>query len=291
MQNTTERLKAYLPDSINSILSELNAAQRSALKEIRLRLQRPLMLNFGNEVKFYGKTTRPQIAHVIRKISDYSLNSVKNDILKGFVTIPGGIRVGISGEAVIKNGEITFLHNINGISFRIAREKKGVADGVIRDIYDGRNIFNTLVISPPMMGKTTLLRDIARLLSRSMNVCIIDERSEIAACMDSVPSFDVGDRTDIIDSAPKALAIPMAVRSLSPDVVLTDEIGTLDDCTALYDAAKSGVYFVASMHAGSCDDAIKKHFTARLFEDGTVKRLIVLGKNNIVGSISEIIKL
>lgn len=291
MPDIIQNVLRYMPNSAKDTIYSLNTVQKSTLKEIRLRLQRPLMLNFGDNVKFYQNTTKDDILYVTNKLSDYSLNSVKESLCKGFITVSGGIRVGIAGEFVIHNGEIKFIHNINGLNFRIPHEKKGVADEIIKYIYDGKTIFNTLIISPPMMGKTTLLRDIARQLSSSVNVCIIDERSEIAACVNSVPSFDVGARTDIIDSLAKAQAITMAVRSLSPDVILTDEIGSQNDCNALYDAAKSGVGFVASIHAKNKLDAMQRQGMIRLFDNEVVKRLIILGKNNIAGSIDSIIEL
>lgn len=291
MKDTLNYVSEYLPLNIKSILDSLNSTQKASLKEIRIRRQKPVMLNFGNDVKFYHNATKEDISNTVNKLSDYSLNSVKESLCRGFITVPGGIRVGISGETVIKNGNVAFIHNINGLNFRIPQEKKGIADSVINYIYDGNTLFNTLVISPPMMGKTTLLRDIARQLSQSMNVCIIDERSEIAACVNSVASFDIGIRTDIIDSAPKPQAIAMAVRSLSPDVIVTDEIGSVDDCNALFDASKSGVGFVASLHAQSKSDAMQRQGMLQLFENGIVKRIVILGKNNVVGSVSDIVKL
>lgn len=291
MQDIIQNVLKYMPNSVKDTIYSLNSVQKSTLKEIRLRLQRPFMLNFGDNVKFYQITTKDDILYVTNKLSDYSLNSVKESLCRGFITVAGGIRVGIAGEFIIQNREIKFIHNINGLNFRIPLEKKGAADGIIKYVYDGKTIFNTLIISPPMMGKTTLLRDIARQLSAFVNVCIIDERSEIASCVNSVPSFDVGPRTDIIDSLAKAQAITMAVRSLSPDVILTDEIGSESDCNALFDAAKSGVSFVASVHAKNKADAIKRSGMTKLFENEIVKRLIILGKNNIVGSIDSIIEL
>lgn len=291
MQDIINYISEYLPPDIQSILQNLNPAQKSSLKEIRIRRQRPIMLAFGNDVKFYHSATNEDISSTLNKISDYSLNSVKDSVRKGFITVQGGIRVGISGEIVMKNNEIAFIHNINGLNFRIPQEIKGIADSVINYIYDGNTLFSTLVISPPMMGKTTLLRDIARQLSKAMNVCIIDERSEIAACVNSVPSFDVGIRTDIIDSAPKPQAIAMAIRSLSPNVIVTDEIGSIEDCSALFDAAKSGVGFVASMHAQSKADAMQRQGMPPLFQNDVIKRIITLGKNKLVGSISDIVKL
>lgn len=291
MQDKINYISEYLPPGIKMILFNLTSSQKAMLKEIRIRQQKPLMLSFGKDIKFYHNPTKDDIINTVNKLSDYSLNSVKDSVRKGFITIPGGIRVGISGEIVMKNNEIAFIHNINGLNFRIPQEKMGIADNVIDYIYDGTALFNTLVISPPMMGKTTLLRDIARQLSQFMNVCIIDERNEIAACVNSVSSFDVGIRTDIIDSAPKPQAIAMAIRSLSPNVIVTDEIGSIEDCNALFDAAKSGVGFVASIHAQNKSDAMQRHGMLPLFENGIIKRIIILGKNNVIGSISDILKL
>lgn len=291
MHDIINTVTQYLPPRHKCLLTDLNSSQKQALKEVRYRLSRPIMLDFGSSFNSYGKADKNDISYILGKLSDHSLNSVKESLCKGYITLSGGIRAGISGEAVLKNGEITFLHNINGINFRIPREKNGIADRILNDIFDGKNVFNTLVLSPPMMGKTTLLRDIARQLSSYFNVCVIDERNEIAACVNGIPSFDVGDRTDIISGSPKDVGIIMAIRSLSPDVILTDEIGSVKDVLALYDAAGSGVKFIASMHGEDQNDAKQKQSLNILFANNIIKRIIILGKNGIVGQIKDVIKL
>ncbi len=291
MDIVTDYISSLLPPVFAKYISSLPQAKKNILKEIRLRMGKPLALEYGNGCTFaqaQGSVTQDDITAVMALLSDYSVNSVKDKLRRGFIPLKYGCRAGVAGEIIIKNGEIEFQRNINSINIRIARECTGCSDSVFSSIYNGSQIFSTLIISPPMTGKTTLLRDIARRLGDVANVCIIDERGEIASCYNGIPQFDVGKRTDILDLCSKPQGIPMAVRSMAPDVIITDEIGSTDDCRALADAAQCGVSFIATMHSNSIDSAQKRESTHKLFSDGIIKRAILLGNSKGVGTVEEI---
>lgn len=281
---------SLLPQRLRYVEGMLSDKKYQSLRELRLRVGHPLMAECLPEALFFDTLTPDDIRYTVEKISDHSLSSIREKLRQGFVTLKYGCRVGLAGQAVIKNGQIDTVSDINGISIRIPREKRGCADGLLPYITAGGTLRSAVILSPPMMGKTTLLREIARLLGQSFNVCIIDERSEIAACSMGVPQFDVGIRTDVLDNVPKAIGIPMAIRSLSPNVIITDEIGGTEDRDALADAARCGCAFVASMHAASLEDAKSRKGCSALLTDGTVKVAVILSSRN-VGQIERIIYL
>ena len=167
------------------------------------------------------------------------------------------------------------MAEVSGFNIRIAREWKGCADGILSQVEASEG---TLIVSPPGLGKTTLLRDIARLLSqRGARVCVIDERGEIAACIDGVPTLDVGPRTDVFSMCPKKTAIMIAVRALSPDVVVTDELGAPGDHEAVLEASRCGVRVVASAHGASLDPASLMAGVSRIIREGAFSLGVLLG--------------
>ncbi len=278
----------YLPSSVINLILSLTENQFSQLKEIRLRIGKPCVLHFTKDTKLGCIITKEDIDITLARISDNSLNSVKNQLCQGYITLSGGIRAGIAGEAVIKDGKVSFIHNINGICFRLPREIKGCGSAVAAQIAGEPQPMGTLIISPPGMGKTTLLRDICHILAQNTVVCVIDERDELAACAMGVPSFDMGCHCDIISRTPKHIAIPRAVRTLSPCIIVTDEIGGNEDMHALLDCVTSGVGFVASLHGSSLADA--KARLPLLFEYDAVRLAVLIGRGG-VGRIDEILKL
>ena len=294
MESVLDYIKEFLPIRFSRYIDTLPESKKAGIKEIRLRSGKPVAVELGDKCIFAENesyVSAEDIALVMNLLCDYSMNSVKEKISKGFIPLKYGCRAGIAGEAVIKNGNIEFQRNINSINIRIAHEYRGCAEKIFNDIYSKGNVFSTLIVSPPMMGKTTLLRDIARSLGNYVNVAIIDERSEIASCFCGVPQFDTGKRTDVLDGCPKPEGIAMAVRSMAPDVIITDEIGGSNDCKALMEAAVCGVSFIAAMHADSIESAKKRQSARELFDCGIIKRVILLGKSNGIGTIEEVIKL
>ncbi len=262
-------LVEYMSEPVRRILGMLDFGD---VQEIRLRRNKPLSIHFFDGYMFAGKNgvlTRDggrayivsgnDIERCMELLCRGSVYSYQDEICAGYITVGGGHRVGICGKAVMKDGMLTFIKDVSGLNFRYAREIVGVADGVMKHIDAGGMVKNTLIVSAPSQGKTTMLRDIARALScRGHKILIADERSEIAAVSDGICGYDVGMLTDVLDACPKAMAILMAVRSMSPEVIISDEIGSEADFAALYDAARCGVSVVASIHASSA---------SRLFEN------------------------
>lgn len=278
----------------------LHACSFHNLQEIRLRINRPVMLYYGDRTSYLaakgGETSSREQAvfagmeDIARLISAFCRSSVyayQEEIKEGFITIRGGHRIGISGKAVIDGGKIKNIGFISGVNIRIAREFKHSADGCIRHICEGNRIYNSIIISPPGVGKTTILRDCARQLSARFKVVIVDERSEIAACGQGIPRFDVGEQSDVLDAFPKPEGIIHALRSLSPDVIITDEIGTEQDLKAVSELLKGGCKIVTSMHGYTIEEALeKKRRLMELFETA-----ILLGKKNGVPEVKQCLKL
>ncbi len=289
MSKTLNYAASLLPDMHKSFVLSLNDKQKEAVTELRFRLGRPFAVKFNDSGIFSQSTvTQNDINYTMALLSDHSLNSVRDKLIRGFIPLKYGCRAGVAGETVIKNGSIDFITSISGINIRIAREKIGSADKIIHEIYSSRGINSTLIVSPPGMGKTTLLRDIARMIGNNVNTVIIDERSEIASCKNGTPTFDIGKMTDVIDQCPKDLGVMMALRSLSPKVIIVDEIGSASDSEALAEAYRSGVAFIATMHSGSIEDGAKRTAVRALFEGGIIKRAILLGNSKGIGTIERI---
>lgn len=264
---------AVFPDNLRLALQKLPGILLHQLEEVRIREDRPLEINSGG--KFYYlkpngeltenpaeafRTGREESHRLLDLITNHSVYTMEEELRKGFITLPGGHRVGIAGRTVLSGGRVDHIRDISGFNFRIAREIKGASEGVLPYLLDHqrKQVYHTLIVSPPQQGKTTLLRDLARVLGSggtggkaswpSLKVAIIDERSEIAGCRSGVPSFDVGPRTDVMDACPKAEGIMMMIRSMSPDVILVDEVGRPEDAAALEEALHAGVKVIAAAH-------------------------------------------
>lgn len=275
-----------LPKIIPAYKEAFAACDFSCLQEIRLRVLRPVILHSGRGRMFcglHGESNNrkdaiiSQPADIAKQLFAFCRGSAyayQDDLGNGFLTIKGGHRVGVSGKAVKKGSAVISMQDVSGLNVRIAREFLGCADDAMTCITDRKRIFSTLLISPPGVGKTTMLRDIARQLSADFKVTVVDERGEIAAMEQSVPSFDIGEQTDVLDGFPKDEGITCALRALSPDAIITDEIGTEADKTAIGEILKGGCKIVTSMHGYSLEEAMeKKKDLLSMFE-----RLIFLGK-------------
>ena len=269
------------------------------INEIRVRAERPVILKSGNNEYFVNNDGQavfePQNGYIaehsdleqmVNMISDYSLYSVQEQLRKGFITVRGGHRAAFAGSYAVENGQVCTVKNIGSINIRIAGEIKNCADDVLR--FFGRGVLkNTLIISPVCGGKTTLLRDMARQLSEDgATVGIADERGEIAACYMGVPQLDVGARTDVIDGCPKADAISMLIRTMSPELICADEIGAEEDFSAMREAALSGAFVICTAHGRDEEDIYKKFGYQRIAE--IFDRLIVLEGRNNIGKIKHI---
>ncbi|WP_372995277.1 stage III sporulation protein AA [Lutispora sp.] len=309
IKNTMDEIIDFLPPKIKWLIRKCTSNKIHQAEEIRLRLGKPLIISGSDwdffiddmgyltkEIKNAYITTKDDIRKASEIIQGFSVYSFGEELKNGYITIPGGHRIGISGRAVIDDGNVKTIKDISFINYRIAKEIIGAADKAIPYIIAGNSsIYNTLIISPPQCGKTTLLRDIVRQLSngiksqniKGFKIGLVDERSEIAACFLGEPRNDVGIRTDVLDACPKSQGIIMLIRSMSPDIIATDEIGRKEDADALMEGANAGVKIIATMHGSDIDDLFRKIELKKLHSN-YFERILVLGRSKGVGTIEKI---
>ena len=250
------------------------------LTELRVRAGRRIQLVRLSGEEFRGKAADAALAEeTAQALAGHSLYAREEELKEGYFTVRGGCRVGVCGR-FSAGGQARTLTHVGSVCVRIAREARGAADGVMREMFDRGRPVSALVVSPPGLGKTTLLRDIARQLSegtggrRGVKVGVADERGELAGCVLGRPSLDVGPRTDVMDGCPKRIGMELLVRGMSPDVIVTDELGHDGDREAVLDAMRSGVRVIASVHARDEEEALRR-LGAELA--GLFDRMIVLG--------------
>ena len=298
-----------LPYHIVEMIRDIPKSWLLSLTEIRLRTNRPLLLVLGNiDIMLSPKgeilknqdgaylCNRDDIHTALQLMSKNSLYAFEQELKMGFLTIHGGYRVGLAGQAIVDNGEIKSLKNISSLNIRIAREIKGCGHDVMPYLMaEGKRIVSTLVISPPCCGKTTLLRDLIRLISTGsidfpgLQVGVVDERSEIGACKNGIPTVDLGPRTDILDGCPKANGMLMLIRSMSPSVIATDELGRAEDLYAMREALHAGVSVLATVHGRNSDEVLHRPYVGELIREKYFERYIVLNDRPRVGTIEKII--
>lgn len=306
---TMDEIMNFLPPKIQRLLSKCTSDYILYAEEIRLRLNKPLIISgsywdffidsngcLTKDIKNAYVTTKDDIKKASEIIQNFSVYSFGEELKNGYITIPGGHRIGISGRTILNNGNVKIIKDISFINYRVAREIIGAADNAIPYIIDpDSTIYNTLIISPPQCGKTTLLRDMIRQLSngiksyniKGFKIGLVDERSEVAACFMGEPRNDVGIRTDVLDACPKSQGIIMLIRSMSPEIIATDEIGRDEDADALIEGANAGVRIIATMHGCDIDDLYRKIELKKLHSN-YFQRIIVLGRSKGVGTIEKI---
>lgn len=290
-----EDIVGIFPVKIANLLNE--RLSKEQIYEFRIKIRKPILVYSKNGESIINYlVTKEDMKSIIQKISNYSLYAYEEDIRQGFITIKGGHRIGIAGECVMEKGEVKTIRNISSINIRICREIIGCSNKVMKYIASARRIYNTIIISPPKCGKTTILRDIARNISNGISsmglqgrkVVVIDERSEIGACHFGVPQSDLGIRTDVLDNCLKKEGLIMAIRSLSPEVLICDEIGTKGDIEALIMAFNSGVNIVTTIHGFTVEDLYKRRVFSDLLNNNVLERAIILSNRNGVGTIESV---
>lgn len=280
-------LKCLPQELVNQILSH----NIKKIEEIRIRSGKPVLMYMGNiEVVLKYITTNSDITGIVQNVCNNSVYAYQNQITNGFITIPGGNRVGITGNVVINNGQVSNISYIYSLNFRISHQVENASSEVLRYILDTKNntVYNSLIVSPPGCGKTTIIRDISKKISngipeinfKGINVCIIDERGEIAALNKGVPYNDVGIRTDIFDNIPKYIGIRMAIRSMSPKVIVADEIGNENDVNIINYTVCSGVACIFTAHGLNMEDLIKNKEISQIINLKLFKRIIFLDENS-----------
>ncbi|MDE7368124.1 MAG: stage III sporulation protein AA [Lachnospiraceae bacterium] len=291
---------------LRQILMKMNI-EFERLQEIRLRVWEPLLIIYDNREFFVGENGRlntsmnevyivtpEDIRNTLDFISQYSLYAYEDEIRQGFITIQGGHRVGIAGKVVMEQHGIKTIRHISFLNIRLSHQVKGCGTELLSQIEDDNGIKHTLIISPPRCGKTTLLRDLIRLLSdgvegkAGVTVGVVDERSEIGACYQGIPQNDLGKRTDILDCCPKAYGMLMLIRSMSPVVIAVDEIGSREDIEAIEYVINAGCTILATVHGNSIEDIRNKPVLRRLVEERIFDRYVVLNNKGGIGHIERI---
>ncbi|MGL5416935.1 MAG: stage III sporulation protein AA [Clostridium sp.] len=281
-----EEFIGVFPEELKKRLQEY---KNDNVQEIRLKVNKPLIIYKGSgEIVLDYLVKNEDIKYVLKRISSYSLYAFEEDIKKGFITIKGGHRIGLAGECVMDGEKVKTIKNISSINIRITKEILGCGKKVLPYMVSENEILNTIIVSPPKCGKTTILRDLSRLISngdidfklKGKKVVIIDERSEIGASFEGIPQMNVGIRTDILDNCYKKEGILMAVRSLSPEVIICDEIGREDEVKEIKNAFNSGVKLVFSVHGKDLEDIYRKKEIAELLNERIVDRIITLKNEN-----------
>ncbi len=271
--DTVDRLMKLLPEEAAAALAE----RRETVTEIRLRASRPAQIVFdGTDALAGAPIEARRLREITSALMDHSFYARETELAQGFFTMTDGSRVGVCGRFA---GDGTRLTDVGSVCVRIARAVPGCADGLMGLIAPKDWLRSLLIVSPPGLGKTTLLRDAARQLSEGgYRVGIADERHELAACHMGVPTLDVGRRTDVADGCPRPRAIRQLIRTMAPDVIVADEIGGEADAEALADAARCGVAVVASAHGRSLGEAAQRRWIREIVTTRVLETLVLLGE-------------
>ncbi len=296
----------FLPPRVKKSLLYLSEEFLFGLEEVRLRLLQPILLSHHDRDVYLtekGSTHHYKTAPVcdeesfclaLNLVTASSLYAMEEEMRRGYVTLPGGHRVGIAGRALLDKGHIKGQRDIASLNYRIARAVEGAGEKLLPCLYENGVFLNTLVISPPRCGKTTLLRDLTRILSDgtaitpSNNIGLVDERSEIAGSLLGKAQLQVGHRTDILDAVPKAEGMMMMIRSMAPEIIVSDEIGSGEDGIAVMEAVNSGIHLLLSAHGRNIGEIRQRPVLAKLLEMEIFQRMIVLSREKGPGTIQGI---
>lgn len=272
-------------------------------QEIRLRVNRPLAVVCPNITYYVTKqgglsstpiqgsmllVSRSDIADTFHNICNYSVYSRQNEIINGFVTMHGGHRAGISGTAVMSDGRISNIRDISSLNIRIAREHRGCSKQLAERLKGAEG--GVLICGSPCSGKTTVLRDYARILSTEMsrNVALIDERGELAGTSMGVYQNDIG-FCDVYDGYKKSEGMMHALRSMAPDIIICDEIGSDDDTLAIEHAVNCGVSVIATVHSANVSELKRKKNIKKLLSLSAFSKIVFLAGKSHAGEIAKII--
>lgn len=306
-----EEIFSILATKIRKVLSRVDNEILDDTEEIRLRINKPLILNLnqgeailnekGEDIQNYKQAyhiNRRDLKETMNLMTQNSLYALEEELRQGYLTLPGGHRVGFVGKVVSNADEIEIIKEFSGLNIRISQEVIGAADSVIKKVIREENrIYNTLVISPPQCGKTTLLRDLTRQLSNGLpelgfsglKIGVVDERGEIGGSYEGIVQNQLGIRTDILTDCPKSSGMILLIRSMSPEVIVTDEIGSRQDVQAIREAVNAGVKIITSVHGRDLAEIKRKPNLEELIEQKLFQRYIILSRKQGPGTIEAVL--
>ncbi|ADL13257.1 stage III sporulation protein AA [Acetohalobium arabaticum] len=314
IERIKEEIFPVLATTLRRILRQVDTDILSKTEEIRLRTDQPLILNLHHKEAIITKngritkdfkrayyTTKQDIEETMNLMTQHSLYALEEELQQGYLTLAGGHRVGFVGQVVSDLDEIELIKNFSGLNIRISQEIIGAADEVIGEVISNdqsQSIYNTLIISPPQCGKTTLLRDLIRQLSTGLpeqnfsglKVGVVDERGELGGSYQGVVQNQLGIRTDLLANCPKSQGMILLIRAMSPEVIVTDEIGSRQDVQAICEAVNAGVKIVTSVHGRDLKEIKQRPNLEKLLGQNFFKKFIILSRRQGPGTVEEIIK-
>lgn len=303
MKTRYDEAISVVSSQLRQSLERIDSHIKDSVQEIRLRANQPVILCLGNRCAMINSQgaiiehadqerlmcSYECLQQTFRGVCGYSVHTHQREMVRGYVTLKGGHRAGFGGSAVEQNGVVTALKEVSSINIRVARQVFGTANSIIPYARKG----GFLLVGRPGSGKTTVLRDLARQLGGfgpipGKKVTVLDERGELAAVWDGIPQNDVGINTDVLNGFSKSIAMEMAVRSLSPDVIICDEIGSQKEALAMLDCMNAGVQVIASVHANDINELQRKPWVVALLRAGVFEHIGILDAKQGKGTIERI---
>lgn len=307
-QNVSEIFN-LMPGRVREILKKVPVSVFETLTEFRVRSGKFLVIILKDRTVFLHSDgsllskpdrecvclDRGEVRAVFERLCDYSVYSQTENLINGFVTMDCGNRVGIASSAVLKDGQICAVKDISSLNFRISRQVIGCSENILNSVFY-KGVKSVIIAGPPGSGKTTILRDLCRNLSNGYlnkyyKVCVVDERKEIASVKNGIPTNDVGINTDVLDLYPKGKGIEVALRVLSPDIIVCDEIGSSEEMSQIISGINSGVKFILTVHASTREELLRKSQILRLIRTGEFEKCVLLGTASAPGLIKKIFNL